>query len=156
LWSVVCKKVGANRVAQTRRARWAEPSLWEALGVPHTFKRSVGWSAETSPFSYAFSSVLCAGLTGSTLSPRRSPSGSGTVQCVTSCEASLHVNLEGCLSLAELAEAIRLGLFWIEDLAEEGAEDRLVAELRDLLQRVLSEYLKRVERSDQGLMHLPP
>ena len=56
-------------------------------------------------------------------------------------------------SLPDLAEAIRVGLFWIEDLTAEGAEARRVAAVRDLLQPVLSEYLGRIERSDQGLMH---
>jgi len=56
-------------------------------------------------------------------------------------------------SLRDLAEAIRVELYWIEDLTAEGAEDRRIAEVRDLLQPVFSEYLQRLERGDHRLMH---
>jgi hypothetical protein len=37
------------------------------------------------------------------------------------------------VSLPDLAEAIQVGLHWIEDLTAEGAEDRRIAEVMDLL-----------------------
>ena len=56
-------------------------------------------------------------------------------------------------SLPDLAEAIQVGLHWIEDLTAEGAEDRRIAKVRDLLRPAFSEYLQRIERCEYALLH---